>query len=512
MKNSVKKVLCVVMAAVMLILPMSAGVYAFNIDVDYTINNPYANVDWSKYSQYKTELHCHTTATDGSDTLKEMIEKHYELGYDIVAVTDHGTTDYSWTQPNYIPELKVALMLRKGNLPIEGLSADGGTAANGNSYAMTTDDNGDEFYSQTSGSGKEGKPMLRVPYGIENNPTSFNNAHVNSWFVDYGNGYLGGTSDYYTPLTNIEKLGGLCVINHPGEYTSARNAVYTSEAYNKSNAHYNYVINKYESLLLDNKSCIGIDINSKGDYRTRFDRKLWDTMLTDLVPHGRNVYAIGSSDAHNLGIVNSGYTVALMPELSSAALKNALANGEFFAASRYIGNYDELTEYAKTLCRSGNKAAAALGNEMKEAYEAIASEISTSGKQGTRFEFDENQPNAKIRKITIDDKEDRITIDTDGLYVRWVSDGKTVATGKTVDLDDCSGIGSYIRAEVIGKGGILYTQAFTLEYKGAPEPHEIGSADVGSIASVICDTFIRMFSKFRGIFDMLYKIVGAKPA
>jgi len=201
-----------------------------------------------------------------------------------------------------------------------------------------------------------------------------------------------------------------------------------------------------------------------------------------------------------------------MPELSSAALKNALANGEFFAASRYIGNYDELTEYAKTLCKSGNKAAAALGNEMKEAYEAIASEISTSGKQGTRFEFDENQPNAKIRKITIDDKEDRITIDTDGLYVRWVSDGKTVATGKTVDLDDCSGIGSYIRAEVIGKGGILYTQAFTLEYKGAPEPHEIGSADVGSIASVICDTFIRMFSKFRGIFDMLYKIVGAKPA
>ena len=62
--------------------------------------------------------------------------------------------------------------------------------------------------------------MLRVPYGIENNPTSFNNSHVNSWFVDYGNGVLGGTSDYETPIKNVEELGGLSVINHPGEYTA----------------------------------------------------------------------------------------------------------------------------------------------------------------------------------------------------------------------------------------------------------------------------------------------------
>ena len=47
--------------------------------------------------------------------------------------------------------------------------------------------------------------MLRVPYGIENNPTSFNNSHVNSWFVDYGNGVLGGTSDYETPIKNVKR-------------------------------------------------------------------------------------------------------------------------------------------------------------------------------------------------------------------------------------------------------------------------------------------------------------------
>ncbi len=510
MNKSLKKILCVVLAAVILTVPFTGSASAFRIDIDYKINNPYADIDWKSVNRYKAELHCHTTATDGGDTLKEMIEKHYELGYDIMAVTDHGTTDYDWTNPNYIPELKTALTLRKGNLPIVGLNKDGGEAENGNKYTLTEDKNGDQFYYQTDSSGKNGKMMMRVPFGIENNPTSFNNAHVNSWFVDYGNGYLGGTSDYYTPITNVQKLGGLSVINHPGEYTSARNAVTSSEAYNKNNVHYNYVISKYETLLLNNSTCLGIDINSKGDYRTRFDRKLWDILLTDLVPHGRNVYAIGSSDAHNLGIVNSGYTIVLMPELSNASLKSALSKGEFFAASRYIGNYDELVTYAKTLCASSNKNAAALGAKMKEAYETIADEISENGKQSTIFQFDETQSNAVIRGITVDDKEDRITIDTDGFYVRWVSDGKTVATGKTVDLDNCDNIGSYIRAEIIGKGGIVYTQAFTLEYKGAPEAKEINSSDLGSIASVFCDSLVRFLSAFRNVFDMIYKIFGAK--
>ena len=39
---------------------------------------------------------------------------------------------------------------------------------------------------------------------------------------------------------------------------------------------WNLAINKYDS-------CIGIDINSKGDGRTRYDRKLWDILLSKVV-------------------------------------------------------------------------------------------------------------------------------------------------------------------------------------------------------------------------------------
>ncbi|MBK6090245.1 hypothetical protein, partial [Ruminococcus difficilis] len=56
---------------------------------------------------------------------------------------------------------------------------------------------------------------------------------------------------------------------------------------------------------------------------------------------------------------------------------------------------------------------------------------------------------------------------SDALLVRWISDGKLIATTKanngTLDLDDYADeIGGYIRAEVFGEGGIVYTQSFTL--------------------------------------------------
>lgn len=495
-------------AAVILsvIFIFSAAVPAFaqdGADIDYSIENPYEGVDWDGYNRYKTELHCHTNASDGTNTLVEMVEKHYELGYDIVAVSDHGTSSYSWTEVNYVPAIKLFSTFRRGNLKVEPLS-ESGVAANGKSYTVKTV-NGDDYYRQDGG-----KEMLRVPYAIENNPTSFNNAHVNSFFADYGNGVLGGTSDYETPISNIDALGGVSVINHPGEYTSARDEVYTADAYNKSSLHYKYDINKFESILTKYPSCIGIDINSKGDSRTRFDRKLWDTMLTDLAPSGRNVFAIASSDAHNLDIVDSGYVVALMPEKTSSALKDCLLSGEFFAQSRYIGNVDELHEYADALLSSDGESAKALGESMKEAADTIDGEISENNKQSTRFSFEAGALCAYISEIEVDDEADTITVSGENiLYVRWISDGSVIAEGNTVDLDECEGLGSYVRAEIISEGAVTYTQAFPLKYGGMREASSVKVIDMGSAASLICDTLIKILGSLDGIFDVILKLMGA---
>lgn len=454
--------------------------------IDYTINSSYDSVDWSTVKQYKTELHCHTTSSDGSNTLKEMVERHYELGYDIVAVTDHGTVDYTWAQQSYAKTVKTAMMIKEGATPIEGLG-ESGVAANASDYTLETSADGNEYYYQTA----DGKRMLRLPFGIENNPTSFNNAHVNSWFVDYGNDKLGGTSDYKTPISSVDKLGGLSVINHPGEYTNARDEVYTADAYNTDNAMYNYYISKFASLLLNYDSCLGIDINSKGDSRTRFDRKLWDELLSIVIPASdRNVYAIGSSDAHNLDIVNSGFTTVLAGELTVEAVKNALENGEFFAASRYIGNVDELSFYASAL---GNDNA--FGAVLAQTVAEINGEISANDEQSTKFEADKNAAAPVITGISVDEGNDTITVTAENAeLIAWTANGEYIATGSTIDLDDYSDkIGSYVRAEIVGEGGIVYTQAFILHYDGEPVS-EFNSCffDFGIVASIICDTFVKI--------------------
>ena len=217
-KTSFKRILSFFLAAVMLfgMLPAVFAQDADTKDVDYAITNPYATVDWKNYGQYKASLHNHSIVSDGDNDFRYVIETYYSMGYDILAITDHGTVDRGWTEPNYVPALQLALGFRREN----GFEKPTGLTQ--------------ERYNQiTSGSDRGGRGMLRVPYGIENNPTSFNNSHVNSWFVDYGNGVLGGTSDYETPIKNVEALGGLSVINHPGEYTGARNEKDFDKAYNE---------------------------------------------------------------------------------------------------------------------------------------------------------------------------------------------------------------------------------------------------------------------------------------
>lgn len=493
-----KKTIALFCVLVFCIGVLSSFAAAADTGVDYTITNPYQNVNWLTWHQYKADLHSHTTASDGSNTLKEQIEEHYKYGFDIYAVTDHGADSYSWTEQNPIPALKVALKIaRSASCKIETLDANGGTAANGNTYTLTTKD-GSDYYCQTSAGGAAGQSMMRVPYAIENNPTSLNNAHVNSFFVDYGNGVLGGTSDYYTPISNVDKLGGISVINHPGEYSGARQETSTAAAYNYSTAKYKYVIDKYAGLLEEFPSCIGIDINSKGDYRTRYDRKLWDILLQKVVPTGRSVFAVATSDSHNLGIVYSGYTEMCMPSNTVANLKTCMQNGAFFAASKYLGNPDEIAEIASDL-ENGNNTSKAMGDELLAMQQKDAKAIYNAP-------LDVDAPT--VFGVAANNNADSITLLTsNALLVRWIANGKTIATGNTIDLDDYSSeIGNYVRAEIFGEGGIVYTQPFTLSYDGAPKQDSTSYHDYWQLASVVPDTIVRFIGGLP-IFAVLWNVL-----
>ncbi len=483
---------------------MSTAVFAEDEGIDYTIKNPYDNVNWFTWDQYKTDLHSHTTASDGGSTLKQMTEAHYQNGFDIVAVTDHGIVDYGWTSQEVIPALKVFIKLFKDRGEVMEALGTSGTAENGSLYTYGTE-NGDDYYVQTDSNGAAaGQKMMRVPFGIENNPSSINNAHVNSWFVDYGNDILGGTSDYITPISNVDGLGGLSVINHPGEYTNARDEVFSADAYNVDDAMYSYQIDKFAGLLTDYKSCIGIDVNSKGDDRTRFDRKLWDILLQRVVPTGRNVLGIATTDAHGVDSVNTGYTMMCMPELTSAALKTCMQEGAFFAASSCLGNYDEITEIAGYLSGSAIPKAQEMGATLTTLSQTIAAELQ-AGDQGSKYRAPEGVAAPYVSAVFVNNDSDTISLfAANALNIRWIANGKTIATGNSIDLDDyASQIGSYVRAEIFGEGGIVYTQAFTLNYEGAPAAGDNSYTDLWFLASAIPDNLVRLIGMLP-IFDWIW--------
>lgn len=437
----------------------------------FAISNPYENIRWESVKQYKTALHTHTNASDGDQTLKESLFWHLETGFDIVAVTDHGTADLSWAEGNpgnLIKPLFTILGRSRGTLEYLGNE---GTFPGGVRYTYTAADSGDRYL--TAGD----RVILQLPFGTENNAISVN-AHVNSWFACHTDNSV---STYRDALSAIERLGGLSVINHPGEYTKARYELHSSDAYRETNPVYAYYINKYAALLDTYSTCIGIDVNSKGDDRTRFDRILWDTLLTRFSANGENVFAIASSDAHQSDKIDTGFTLLLMPALSSDAAKSALASGEFFAASHCIGNYEELIEIADALnAYYGEETKTLL--RVRSAIDAIGERI--GGIENGRYRADDAigatysvldeagnttvEVFPKVTDIRIDDTENTIEIRTeDALLVRFISEGKTVVTlpadGAKIDLDDYTdAIGNYIRAEIFGDGGILYTQAFLL--------------------------------------------------
>ena len=115
--KKIKNTLAVILTVAMLItgIPFAFASTATPSDATpaadgYSITNPYADVNWETVNQYKAALHTHTNASDGDNTLIDSIERHYQTGFDIVSVTDHGTSDMSWTDSTIGSKLVAKVM------------------------------------------------------------------------------------------------------------------------------------------------------------------------------------------------------------------------------------------------------------------------------------------------------------------------------------------------------------------------------------------------------------------
>ena len=410
MKRLLKGSLTVLLAALLAGACLSVGTSAAG---GFTIRNPYQNVDWAAHKAYRAQLHTHTTASDGADTLAQAVEAYYGMGYDLLSITDHSVIDRGWVKPNYRPVAQ-----SKKEKPIAGLAKA-------------------RLDQIAAGQGRiDARGMVRVPLGIE--LTANKMIHVNSWFCDWGSNYP--VNDYDVCVKNVNRKGGLCMINHAGSAYDHKN-IPVADLYTTQNTDFVWktqrLIEKYPALL-------GFEIPSVRD------RKLWDIVLKNVSPTGRNVFGIATSDAHSLENIDKGWVWAMMPANTEGNLKASLKTGAFFAGS-HATSPDVLSELYEEM---------GVQLDYQPVYDEQLDEILMAAPPST--------PEPMITDIAV--AGDTITITAvNHSAVRWISDGKVVAPGAAIDLEaNRAALGAYVRAEVYGPGGILYTQPFLLTYDGMP--------------------------------------------
>ena len=402
-----KKVLSILLSIVLVLSSVAAlTIQAFAAtgdtigQYDFTISNPYETIDWDTWKAYKGATHVHTVRSDGDIELDDMIEKYYSLGFQALALTDHGTVNYSWTKD-------------QKRLAIFGYQY----GKHGNVDELT-----EERYQQiTTGSDRGGDGMTEVPLGIELNGASTTKCHVNSYYADCGHGDL--ELDAKWPEDAVKKsqaAGGICHINHVGEWTEGRHDINT---YNTE------FVTKFSKLFLNYSACIGMELVNTKDNRTRNDRYLYDETLKITAPQGRNIWGFCEDDAHDFGDVENNAQYFIMPKNTQANIRTSMENGTFFACSKTSKNDWELGDG-----------------------------------------FEAQGPFPMVSRVNVDNETNQISINPYNAHtVKIVADGnvigeKSVANDNdtiTFDLNDYEDkINSYVRIYILGKGGICYVQPF----------------------------------------------------
>jgi hypothetical protein len=218
-------------------------------------------------------------------------------------------------------------------------------------------------------------------------------------------------------IAEAQSVGGISQINHPGRYTGGRSTA-IGGFYGAAASTDPYTVAYYADLFQRYFSCVGMEIINNLDGDSYSDRILWDNILKQTMPE-RPVWGFSNDDSHSLTDAGYSYNMLLMPANSQQNVRQAMEKGTFYAVARI--------------------AKRELGNS-----------------------FVGNGPTPVIINISVNETEDSITITgTNYKEIEWIADGKVIATGESIDLNDYgNSITAYVRAQLEGEGGISFTQPF----------------------------------------------------
>ena len=166
----------------------------------------------------------------------------------------------------------------------------------------------------------------------------------------------------------------------------------------------------YCNYLTKYKHIVGVEAYNQGN-RYPNDLMFWDSILIKMMPE-RMVWGFSNDDMHRIVTIGKTWNVFVMPDLSVGSLRKAMEQGCFFFV------------------------------------------LAPKGHEG--------QKPPVIHSITVRKRKSIIHIEASGQdSVRWVSNGKVIHRGQTIDLKQINPDGKYVRAELYGADGTFTgTQPF----------------------------------------------------
>ena len=249
-----------------------------------TVLNPYKEVDWESVEHNKSNMHTHTRQSNDpveKFTTNYVVDRYQAAGYKVLALTDHDYNSYPW---QLFPQFMSGQQARNPE-------AMGMLAVPGNELSK---DNTNSWDERTGG--------------------QFN--HHNDFFTGrHGQEFASLQESYaYTYV-----LGGMQIINHPGQYWSLDHSYSESE---KNGPEW------HAKNFKDFPSLVGLEVYNQGDRRSN-DRILWDQILERTMPE-RPVFGYSGDDTHNDDQLFRNYNYMLMQELTTDELKDAMRKGESY--------------------------------------------------------------------------------------------------------------------------------------------------------------------------------------
>ena len=353
-------------------------------------NNPYAEIDWATVNQYKSNFHTHTTqSNDASDgfTTAYVVDKYHAAGYKILSLTDHDYNPYPWELfPQYMT-----------TVPARDPEALEMLAVPGNELSK---DNTNSWSERTGG--------------------QFN--HHNDFFTGRQGQEFASLQESYA---YTYALGGMQIINHPGQYWSIDNTY--SETQKDGPGWHAKNFQTFPSL-------IGLEVYNQGNRRPN-DRILWDQILQRTMPQ-RPVYGYSCDDTHNNEQLFRNYNYMLMEDLTTEELKDAMRKGESYFCYEPKG--------------------------------------SGEGKA------------PRIRGITVNETQQTITIEANGL-VHWIyatdktssaaSSARSTVVGIGNTFSYAGYQGSYVRAFITNVFGETCTQPISFKDKNSVDVENVPSEE-----------------------------------